>query len=49
VWRVPRVNYDEIADLYDAQPYRARTADPELLAFAEQRICRSCDLGHRLR
>jgi ubiquinone/menaquinone biosynthesis C-methylase UbiE len=35
--RLPRVNYDEIADLYDAQPYRARAADPELLAFAEQR------------
>ena len=35
--RLPRVNYDEIADLYDAQPYRARTADPELLAFAGQR------------
>jgi ubiquinone/menaquinone biosynthesis C-methylase UbiE len=32
-----RVNYDEIAHLYDARPYRARTADPELLAFAEQR------------
>jgi ubiquinone/menaquinone biosynthesis C-methylase UbiE len=32
-----RVNYDDIADLYDAQPYRARTADPELPAFAEQR------------
>jgi ubiquinone/menaquinone biosynthesis C-methylase UbiE len=37
VRRLPRVNYDEIADLYDAQPYRARTADPDLLAFAEQR------------
>jgi ubiquinone/menaquinone biosynthesis C-methylase UbiE len=32
-----RVNYDDIAHLYDAQPYRARTADPELVAFAEQR------------
>ena len=32
-----RVNYDNIADLYDAQPYRARAADPELLAFAGQR------------
>jgi ubiquinone/menaquinone biosynthesis C-methylase UbiE len=32
-----RVNRDEIAHLYDAQPFRARTADPELLAFAEQR------------
>lgn len=29
-----RVNYDTIAHLYDAQPYRSRIADPELLAFA---------------
>jgi ubiquinone/menaquinone biosynthesis C-methylase UbiE len=43
VRRLPRVNYDGIADLYDAQPYRARTADPELLAFAEQRA--SADLA----
>src|SRR5271169_3733824 len=33
----PRVNYDEIADLYDAQPYRAREAEREFLAFVEQR------------
>ncbi len=33
----PRVDYDAIAHLYDAQPYRARTADPELLAFAAGR------------
>jgi hypothetical protein len=32
-----RVNYDEIAQLYDAQPYRARAADPQLLAFVERR------------
>jgi ubiquinone/menaquinone biosynthesis C-methylase UbiE len=37
VRRLARVNYDEIANLYDSQPYRARTAHPELLAFAEQR------------
>ena len=41
--RVPRVNYDEIAHLYDAQPYRVRPADPELLAFADQRA--SADLA----
>jgi len=35
--RSTRVDYDEIADLYDAQPYRARAADPELLSFAGQR------------
>lgn len=33
----PRVNYDTIAHLYDAQPYRERQADPELLAFAGER------------
>jgi ubiquinone/menaquinone biosynthesis C-methylase UbiE len=50
-----RVNYDEIAHLYDAQPYRARTADPELLAFAEQRASADlaildigCGTGNRL-
>jgi ubiquinone/menaquinone biosynthesis C-methylase UbiE len=32
-----RVNYDDIAHLYDAQPYRDRLADPELLAFAAER------------
>ena len=37
----PRVNYDTIAHLYDTQPYRAKTVDPELLAFLEQR--RSAD------
>ena len=33
----PRVNYDAIAHLYDAQPYRAKTVDPELVAFIENR------------
>src|SRR5262249_7377833 len=33
----PRVNYDIIAHLYDTQPYRDKTVDPELLAFLEQR------------
>lgn len=32
-----RVNYDETAHLYDAQPYRGRAADPQLLAFAGER------------
>lgn len=32
-----RVDYDAIAHLYDTQPYRARAADPELLAFAAAR------------
>src|SRR5919108_4264514 len=33
----PRVNYDTIAHLYDTQPYRDKTVDPELLAFLGQR------------
>ncbi len=33
----PRVDYDDIAHLYDAQPYRARAADPELLTFVAER------------
>jgi ubiquinone/menaquinone biosynthesis C-methylase UbiE len=33
----PRVNYDTIAHLYDTQPYRAKTIDPELLAVLGQR------------
>ena len=33
----PRVNYDAIAHLYDTQPYRAKTVDPELMAFLGQR------------
>jgi ubiquinone/menaquinone biosynthesis C-methylase UbiE len=37
--RSPRVDYDAIAPLYDAQPYRARTVDRELPAFIEQRRC----------
>lgn len=28
-----RLDYDVIADRYDAQPYRGKTADPELAAF----------------
>jgi ubiquinone/menaquinone biosynthesis C-methylase UbiE len=32
-----RVDYDAIAHLYDGQPYRGKTADPELAAFVAQR------------
>ena len=32
-----RVNYDEIAHLYDTQPDRSRATDPEFLAFVGQR------------
>ncbi len=32
----PRVHYDAIAHLYNTQPYRAKTVDPELLAFVNQ-------------
>jgi SAM-dependent methyltransferase len=32
-----RVDYDAIADLYDSQPYRKKSADPELVAFIAQR------------
>lgn len=32
-----RVNYDTIAHLFDGQPYRAKSADAELLAFMSQR------------
>jgi len=35
--RSPLVNYDEIAPLYDTQPYRSRAVDPELLAFLAER------------
>jgi ubiquinone/menaquinone biosynthesis C-methylase UbiE len=33
----PRVDYDAIAHLYDAQPYRQRAADPLLMAFFAER------------
>lgn len=33
----PRVHYDAIAHLYDTQPYRDKTVDPDLLAFLGQR------------
>jgi ubiquinone/menaquinone biosynthesis C-methylase UbiE len=31
--RSSRVDYDSIADLYDSQPYREKSPDPELAAF----------------
>jgi hypothetical protein len=31
-----RVNYDVIAHLYDGQPYRRKTVDPELVTFIAQ-------------
>ncbi len=31
-----RVDYDAIADIYDTQPYRAKTVDPELCALTER-------------
>lgn len=35
--RSARVDYDAIAHLYDAQPHRAKSVDPELLAFVRRR------------
>src|SRR5690242_2103220 len=31
-----RVNYDAIAHIYDGQPYRRKTVDPELVTFISQ-------------
>src|SRR5262249_1319685 len=31
--RSPRVDYDAIAELYDNQPHRGKSVDPELAAF----------------
>jgi ubiquinone/menaquinone biosynthesis C-methylase UbiE len=31
------INYDAIAHLYDGQPYRGKTVDPELVTFMAQR------------
>jgi SAM-dependent methyltransferase len=33
----PRINYDAIAHLYDGQPFRGKTVDPELVTFMAQR------------
>ena len=32
-----RINYDTIAHLYDGQPFREKTVDPELVTFIAQR------------
>jgi ubiquinone/menaquinone biosynthesis C-methylase UbiE len=32
-----RIDFDAIAHLYDSQPYRAKTVDPELMMFMAQR------------
>jgi ubiquinone/menaquinone biosynthesis C-methylase UbiE len=53
---LPRVDYDVIAPLYDSQPYRTRTIDPEFLAFIEQHASSealssldiSCGTGNQL-
>jgi ubiquinone/menaquinone biosynthesis C-methylase UbiE len=49
--RQPRVQYDQIAHLYDAQPYRHKEVDPHVLAFLREHpaVDRACltilDLG----
>ncbi len=40
-----RVDFDAIAPLYDEQPYRAKTVDPELTAFIGQRVPAVLDIG----
>jgi ubiquinone/menaquinone biosynthesis C-methylase UbiE len=35
--QLPRVDYDAIAEVYDSQPYREKSADPELAAFIAAR------------
>jgi SAM-dependent methyltransferase len=35
--KMPRVDYEAIAELYDTTPYREKPVDPELLAFAGRR------------
>ena len=32
-----RVNYDAIAESYDAHPFRQKVVDPDLLAFLKER------------
>ncbi len=34
---MPRVDYDEIADVYDRDPYRVKTFDPKLAEFLDAR------------
>jgi ubiquinone/menaquinone biosynthesis C-methylase UbiE len=35
----PCINYDAIAHLFDGQPFRGKTVDPELVTFMAQRAC----------
>jgi SAM-dependent methyltransferase len=52
----PRINYDAIAHLYDGQPFRGKTVDPELVTFMAQRarsnrpsiLDNSCGTGSQL-
>lgn len=39
--RSPRVDYDKIAPLWDSQPYRSKSLDPQLVAFLEERAVRT--------
>ena len=39
--RSPRVDYDKIAHLWDAQPYRSKSLDPQLVAFIRERASRT--------
>jgi len=39
---ISRVDYDAIARLYDGQPYRAKTVDPELATFMMHRASLDC-------
>ena len=39
---ISRVNYDAIAHLYDGQPYRRKTIDPELVTFIAQHASSDC-------
>ncbi len=34
----PRVDYDQIAEQYDAQPFRNKPVDPDLLTFLSERV-----------
>ena len=54
--RFPRVDYDKIAPLWDSQPYRSKSFDPQFVAFLEERAARTllrvldigCGTGNQL-
>jgi ubiquinone/menaquinone biosynthesis C-methylase UbiE len=54
--RSPRVDYDKIAPLWDSQPYRSKSLDPQFVAFLEERAARTllrvldigCGTGNQL-